>query len=99
MPEITFKVETEAAITRLELEEAGPRFIPIDHNNNVGSATLPSGYDGVVVLVLQGQQGQTAVLRITQKVGALDELLAELTEIAITNDNGEASVFAAFLVQ
>ena len=98
MAAITFTIETEVPIVRLELEE-GDRMIPIDLNNKVGNATLPSGFGGVVHLVLQGQKGQTAKLRITQKIGGLDTVLNELTEIEITDDSGEATCPAAFRVR
>lgn len=98
MADITFTIETEVQDVRLELEEDN-RFIPIDLNNNVGNATFASGYEGVVHLVLQGQRGQTAKLRITQRVGSLDTVLNELTDIEITDDSGEATCPAAFRVR
>lgn len=94
MPDVKFTVETEVQDVRLELEEDG-RFTPIGLNNKVGNGTFESGYEGVVFLVLQGQTGQTAKLRITQG----DTVLNELTDIRITEDNGRASCPAAFRVR
>jgi hypothetical protein len=98
MPKITFTIETEATIKRLDLDETD-HYDPVDLNLGVGNADLASGYGGVAILELRGDQGQTAKFKITQRVGQADVILAQRNSIRITSPKGRALNYVPFIVQ
>ncbi|HYE29627.1 MAG TPA: hypothetical protein VD887_13560 [Allosphingosinicella sp.] len=98
MPNITFTVTTDVIIKRLELDEYD-HYVPVQLNGGVGHAQLASGYEGVAILYLRGNQGQKAKLKITQQVGAETVTLAERTGIRITSAGGQSVSYVAFQVR